>query len=35
MIQSKDTDTLNLDKDFEEIMNKVTTAGWNVSTKTK
>ena len=35
MMQSKDTKTLNLDKDFDEIMNKVKQAGWNDSTKTK
>ena len=35
MMQSKDTKTLNLDKDFEEIMDKAKQAGWNESTKTK
>ena len=35
MMQSKDTKTLNLDKDFEEIMNKAKHAGWNESTRTK
>ena len=35
MMQSKDTETLNLDKDSEEIMNKVKQAWWNESTKTK
>ena len=35
MMQSKDTKTLNLDKDFEEIMNKLKQAGWDESTKTK
>ena len=35
MMQSKDTKTLNLDKDFEEFMNKAKQAGWNESSKTK
>ena len=34
MMQSRDTKTLNLDKDFEEIMSKVKQAGWNELTKT-
>ena len=34
-MRSKDTKTLNQDKDFEEMMNKVKEAGWNGSTKTK
>ena len=34
MMQSRDTKTLHLDKDFEEIMSKVKQAGWNESTKT-
>ena len=33
MMQSRDTKTLNLDKDFEETMSKVKQAGWNESTK--
>ena len=35
IMQSKDTKTLNLDKDFEEMMDKVKHAEWNESTKTK
>ena len=35
MMQSKDTETSNLDKHFEEIINKVQHARWNESTKTK
>ena len=35
MMQNKDTKTLNLDKDFEERMNKAKQAGWNESSKTK
>ena len=35
MMQSKDTKTLNLDKDLEELMNKVKEAGRDESTKTK
>ena len=35
MMQSKDTETSNLDKHFEEIINKVQQARWNESTKTK
>ena len=33
-MQSKDIKTLNLDKDFEEMMKKVKQAGWDVSTRT-
>ena len=35
MKQSKDTKTLNLEKDLEERMNKVKQAGWNELTKTE
>ena len=35
MMQSRDTKTLKLDKDFEEIMCKVKQTGWNESTRTK
>ena len=35
MMRSKDTETLNLDKDLEDLVNKVKQAGWNESTKTK
>ena len=34
MMQSKDIVMLNLDKDFEQIMNNLKQAGWNESTKT-
>ena len=34
MMQSNDTQTTNLDKDFEEILNKAKQTGWNGSTKT-
>ena len=35
MMQSKDTKTLNLDKDLEEMTKKVQQTRWNESTKTK
>ena len=34
MMQSRDTQNLNLDKGFEEIMSKVKQVGWNESTRT-
>ena len=34
MMQSRDTKTLNLDKDVEEITSEVKQAGWHESTKT-
>ena len=34
MMQSKDTKTLNLDKDLEEMVSKAKQAGWNEPTKT-
>ena len=33
MIQSIDTETMNLDKDFEEMVSKAKQPGWNGSTK--
>ena len=33
-MQSNDTETMNLDKDIEEILNKAKQTGWNGSTKT-
>ena len=35
MIQSIDTETMNLDKDFEEMVSKAKQTGWNGSTKKK
>ena len=35
MIQSNDTKTMNLNKDFEELMSKAQHTGWNGSTKTR
>ena len=35
MMQSNDTKTMNLNKDFEELLNKVQQTGWNGSTKNK
>ena len=32
MMQSNDTKTMNLDKDFEELMGKAQQTGWNGST---
>ena len=34
MMQSNDTKTMNLDKDFEEMLNEAKQRGWNGSTKT-
>ena len=34
MVQSRNTNNLNLDKDFEEIVSKVKQVGWNESTRT-
>ena len=34
MMQSNDTKTMNLDKDFEELLKKAKQTGWNGSTKT-
>ena len=34
MMQSNDTETMNLDKDFEEMVSKAKQTGWNGSTKT-
>ena len=33
MMQSNDTKTMNLDKDFEDILNKAKQTGWNGSTQ--
>ena len=35
MMQSNDTQTLNLEKDFEKILIEAQQKGWNGSTKTK
>ena len=34
-MQSNDTKTMNLNKDFEELVSKAQQTGWNGSTKTK
>ena len=34
MMQSDDTETMNLDKDFEQLLSKATQAGWTGSTET-
>ena len=34
MMHSRDTNNLNLDKDFEDIVSKVKQIGWNGSTRT-